>query len=69
MKCDKLRCPDVSCTNMATVEEVKQIIDGEIFDKFVKFNNDRKVNEDPNLLYCSRADCDQILDKRNFRKG
>ena len=65
---DKLKCPEASCQVKPSIEEVKNIISGDSFAKFIKFQNNTLVAQNSHLIYCSTPDCETILDKTGAKK-
>ena len=64
-KSDKLRCPQFGCDVKPTKDEVKFIIDNSVFDKFIKFTNNKTVAQNKNLIFCSTADCEETLEVKS----
>jgi len=52
------------CEVVPSVEEIKGIIDDDVYRKYVRFKNQTKVAKDKNLILCGQASCDEVLDIR-----
>lgn len=65
----KLKCPQFGCETKPTQDEVKNIISEDCFKKFQKFQLNRKVATDKNLLFCSKIGCENVLNVMNAQKN
>ena len=65
----KLRCPQAGCETKPTPEEVEQIISEDCFKKFSKFQLNRKVAIDKNLIFCSKVECENVLSVKEAVKN
>jgi len=59
----KLKCPDAGCGASVNDDKMKKIISAEIFEKYSKFKKNALVERNPNLKWCSRPGCEQIIEK------
>ena len=55
---------------MVNLEEatIKAIASPELFEKYVSFTQNQKVNMDPKLFWCPRPGCNTHIDSRLFKK-
>ena len=68
-KHDQLKCPEYECQTKPTEEEVKSIINDNCFLKYKKFQLNQKVMMDKNLMFCTTADCEEVLAVQNAVKS
>lgn len=61
---EKLKCPQFDCDVLPSMTDVKKIVDSDCMQKFKRFKRDTMVARDKNLLFCSKPNCDTVLDKR-----
>lgn len=46
------------------MSDVKKIVDNNCMQKYKRFKKDTMVARDKNLIFCSKPDCDSILNKK-----
>lgn len=68
LKDHKLQCPEYGCSTKPSQEEVESIISSDCHKKYTKFQTNRKVAMDKNLLFCSKMGCETVLDMREAEK-
>ena len=57
-----LKCPQTGCEIKPSLEEIQGIIDRNCLNKYIRFQNNLKVAQNQNLRFCSKADCETILE-------
>ena len=65
---DKLKCPQFDCDVTPNIKDVENIVSSNCLEKFKKFNITTAVAKNKNLLFCSKNDCDQVLNKLTDNK-
>lgn len=61
---EKLKCPQFDCEVLPSMSDVKKIVDSDCMQKFKRFKRDTMVARDKNLIFCSKPNCDTILNKQ-----
>jgi ariadne-1 len=64
-----LKCPEVGCGQMPTEEEVKDMLENDCFEKYVKFNNNLRVAINKNLYFCPTPNCEEVHDIKLAKKN
>lgn len=57
----KIKCPQFGCQNIPSEQELQNIIPLDVFQKYTRFKLKKQVITDPNLIYCSKNSCENIL--------
>ena len=60
-----LMCPEYKCPTKPTLQQIKDMIKSDCFEKYKKFQINQKVAKDKSLFFCSTANCETILNIKN----
>ena len=66
-KVKKIRCMDFNCQVEFTEKDVQRFGSDRIYRKYLKFQNDLKVEVDPNLKWCPRTGCSGFAQRERGR--
>ena len=61
-KHNSLKCPEYGCDTVPSAEEIQNILDGKVFQKYQEYQTNTKVAMDKNLIFCTTPDCPEIMD-------
>ena len=60
----KIPCMQLGCEEVFEDEDVERFGDKEVFDKYLRFKENLRVDLDPNLRWCPRPDCEFYVEKK-----
>jgi hypothetical protein len=55
--CRDIKCPDLTCTQILSYQEVKHCVDPENYEKYDRFLLTAALNSDPDCRWCPRPGC------------
>lgn len=56
-----MKCPHEGCDYMFEDEHLKSIMDSSLFNKYLRFKNSARLNQNPHLRWCIRAGCEKYM--------
>lgn len=59
----KIKCPKGKCTEIFTLENIKELVDNEVFYKYKKFLRSEKIKNDKSLIVCTFVNCEGFANK------
>lgn len=65
-RCDSIPCPEIGCDIVPKLREIKDIINRDCYLKYVRFNRAKMVAKDNQLVFCSKPDCQEVLNLDDF---
>jgi hypothetical protein len=60
----EITCPEQDCKVLVEDQQVRRICSKELYDKYLKFKKNIKVNLSKQMRWCSRANCGRVIKKR-----
>ena len=64
-----LKCPEFECKVHASEAEIKELLETDCFQKFLKFRRNKEVAADANLMFCPTPNCEGVLSRVDAKKN